>query len=291
MAASSEVEFLNICHISNTEFKDKYTFYHTILGKGSFSVVHKGLNNFNKQLVAIKIIDKEKSIKTDKDHIKECYILEKLDHPNIMKIYNGLYQKTKIYLVTEFFNGQSLDKITKYVLSEATIKNLFKQMIDAIDYCHNKNIIHRDIKLENMMLKTNFYTLEEIEKSQLAIIDFGFASEQFIGEKFYNYIGTPLFTAPEILNNIPYSGREADVWSLGICLHLLASNKYPFYPKIINEDIDQLLELRKLILEESPIISKNITSFELEFLIQKMLEKDPKNRITIEEIKKSYWMN
>jgi serine/threonine protein kinase len=286
MAASLET----ICNISTEEFNETYTIFKSILGTGGYSTVLRGKNKITGQHVAIKVIPlyikKEEYIK---ELQKECTILSSLDHPNIMKIYGGVKQTTRILWIMEALKGEVLDKIREnnYYLSEKTVRHLFKQMLSAVNYCHRRDIIHGDIKLENMVFKRKC-SVEDFDKCQLALIDFGFASEQKNGELFYKYRGSPVYSSPEILNNIPYSGRKADIWALGVCLNLLAdSHLYPFYPKD-----ESLTTLIRLINDKNvlPNISDNVSP-QLRFLIENILQRDPKDRFSLKDIRESEWMN
>lgn len=104
-------------------------------------------------------------------------------------------------------------------LEEKEAKYLFIQIVKGIDYCHYKNIVHRDIKLENILLDENH---------NIKIIDFGFSIIIPNYKKLNIFCGTPSYMAPEIVNKIMYSGNSADVWALGILLYVMLNGKFPF---------------------------------------------------------------
>ena len=147
----------------------------------------------------------------------EISILQLLQHENIMKLVHHVENAQYIILILEFKSHQTLAKVlNNEPMEENDCKKIFRQMGSAVEYCHRSGIIHRDIKLQNIML---FH-------SQVQIIDFGFAIE--CGQELDDYIGTPAYLSPEIIEKGQYNGYKSDVWALGICLYVMINGFYPF---------------------------------------------------------------
>jgi calcium-dependent protein kinase len=289
MSASS----INICNISYEEMlnykikKDKF------LGKGTFGTVFLGVDIRNNDEIAIKIINKTLVKKHITEMIKECNILNKLNHPNIIKIYGGYNSDKNIYWITEYLKGGELFDIinnspSEYFFDEHTIFNIFNQICSAVEYCHNKNIIHRDIKLQNVMIK-DICNYHDLSSCTVKLIDFGLAKKIKYGELFIDITGSPTYCSPEILYNVnrekdkrvPYDGKKADIWALGILLTVFSCKKRPFVAKNIET-------LRNKVLYFEPSFCKNI-SLELLNLINRLLSKNPDKRITFDKIKIHPW--
>jgi serine/threonine protein kinase len=196
-------------------------------------------------------------------------------HKNIVTLFETFENKKYTFIIMENIIGgnllQSVKKMTK--LTENQSKNIFKQLIETIKYIHSKNIVHRDIKLDNILIDLN---------NNIKICDFGVGKQYINGEKLKDKCGTPAYIAPEILKNFGYEGPPVDIWSSGVVLYALLSGTVPF--KANNSK-----DLQKLILKG---VYKKISgiSFEAQDLIDKLLEVDPRKRISIDGIFKHPWM-
>ena len=206
------------------------------LGKGSYAIVKLAIHKITKQKYAIKIYTKSSLLdpqkrKTVKNEIK---ILKKLNNNYIVKLYEVIDTSKNLYLVQEFIKGVSLLDILQseknhHIEQERAMK-LFLQIVKGIFYCQSKNINHRDIKLENVLV---------IKDDKIKIIDFGFAVESN-KETYQNFFcGTPSYMAPEILVRKRYIAQYSDVWSLGVLLYAMLFGRFPFRAK----DDDELIEL------------------------------------------------
>ncbi|MQL41428.1 hypothetical protein EI012_26330, partial [Escherichia coli] len=144
------------------------------------------------------------------------------NHPNVVKIFEVMASKTKIYIVLELVNGGELfDKIAKNGrLKEDEARSYFQQLINAVDYCHSRGVYHRDLKPENLLLDSN---------GVLKVSDFGLSTyAQQENELLRTAGGTPNYVAPEVLNDRGYDGATADLWSCGVILFVLVAGYLPF---------------------------------------------------------------
>jgi serine/threonine protein kinase len=179
-------------------------------------VVRIGLHKDLNQKIACKVYEKFKLLEPNrrKSVIREIKIMEKLDHRFIAKLYEGFDTHKQVFLVMEYVNGGSLHGYLKSKpnrqMPEQEVRFLFKQVVSALAYCHSRNVAHRDIKLENILLNE--------EKTMVKLIDFGFSTCIPNEKKVKLFCGTPSYMAPEIVSKKEYSGPPADIWALGVLL-------------------------------------------------------------------------
>jgi serine/threonine protein kinase len=217
---------------------------------------------------------KESEHKYIKNLEKEYSIIHDLDHPCIIKGSKIFNKDQYDYIEMEFIDGKDLfDFIYNedHLLDEQTIIYIFVQLAGAVKYCHKNNILHRDLKLENIMIMSD-------EKYKIKVIDFGiskiFKKEIFSTKK---QIGTPGCMAPEIILRLLYS-FPADIWALGCILYQMVAHREPF----AGDNVDKVLV--KTVQEEPPPILEGNFSEELKKLIFSMLVKNPQLRISLDEI-------
>ena len=257
---------------SNTKF---YLFGREI-GHGAFGKVNLCLHIGSGHLVAMKtFVKKDSKYKETKEKLRnEVEVLSKLHHPFINQILDNFETDTHFFIVMEYICGDLLSFIRKRnKLNEQISKMIFKQLIEGLKYIHKKNIIHRDIKLDNILIDTT---------NTVKICDFGVSRKIEKGQKIYERCGTPAYIAPEIYKKIGYTGFQSDVWSAGVTLYYILSGNLPFKGTNIHE-----LENAILLGEYKKI--KDI-SYEANDIIDKMLKLEPKERITIDEILKHPWL-
>ena len=207
---------------SDAEFKRKYELK-GVLGNGNYSVVRRGIDLETSENVAVKVIDRRKLTKDDELSLKiEVEVLQKLDHPNIIKMYGWYAEGKQYFIVTELMNGGELfDRIVKKEFySEVDAQKVVRTLATVIKYMHDKGIVHRDLKPENILLT------DSSENAEIKIADFGFARPVAAGLS--TACGTPGYVAPEIINGRPY-GKSVDVWSLGVIIYILLCGYPPFY--------------------------------------------------------------
>ena len=216
--------------VNQGKFRDYYQLGQ-VLGTGAFGEVRKCVSRTSKLIRAVKIIKKESMSKEEEESFKqEMATLKKLDHPNILKLYEVFEDSKKYFLVTEYCKGGELfeEIVNKITFSEHEAAGIVKQVLQGVSYCHNIGIVHRDLKPENIL----------VDKEQggiLKIIDFGTSAEydKQDGAKLSTIHGTSYYIAPEVLKK-KYN-EKCDVWSIGVILYILLSGKPPFDGKSDNE--------------------------------------------------------
>ncbi|XP_014510427.1 CBL-interacting serine/threonine-protein kinase 21 [Vigna radiata var. radiata] len=253
----------------------KYQLVRTI-GEGSFSKVKLAVNGTNGQKVAVKVIDKHMILENNlKTQVKrEIRTMKLLHHPNIVSIHEVIGTKTKIYIVMEYVSGgQLLDKLSYgEKLNEREARKLFQQLIDALDYCHNKGVYHRDLKPENLLLDS---------MGNLKVSDFGLSALQKCNDVLTTRCGSPCYVAPELLLSKGYNGAAADVWSCGVILFELLAGYLPFTDQ-------NLMNLYGKIWKSEYKCPTWFTRSQKK-LIAKILEPRPAKRITISDIIEDPW--
>ncbi|PPS06133.1 hypothetical protein GOBAR_AA14513 [Gossypium barbadense] len=263
----------------------KYQLGRTI-GEGTFAKVKLAVDTTNGHHVAIKIIDKamvlESNLKyqaTKKSILKfqvqsEIQTMKLLHHPNVVRIYEVIGSKTKIYIIMEYISGGQLSDKLSYAkkLSEPEGRKVFQQLIDAVDHCHGKGVYHRDLKPENLLLDS---------KGNLKVTDFGLSALRKPGDMLTTACGSPCYVAPELLANKGYDGAAADIWSCGVILFELLAGYLPF-------DDRNLVVLYKKISGAEYTCPPWFTGPQRK-LIARILDPNPKRRITIPEIIEDAW--
>ena len=258
--------------------KMKFYKYGRLLGKGAFGKVNLALHILTGRLVAIKSINK-KIIQNEiqKNKIKlETNIMKRLaNHNNIVKFFECYETKKHICLVMEYIcAGDLLSYIKKRgVLQEPVAKFIFKQIILALKCIHENNIVHRDIKLDNILIDLD---------NNIKICDFGVSRIVNKYDIMLEQCGTPAYIAPEILLNEGYKGFSVDIWSAGVVLYAMLSGTVPFKGK-------DLKELHDVIISGDYPPIKSISK-EATHLIKNILEVDPRRRITTDKILNHPWL-
>eukprot|EP00300_Choanocystis_sp_HF-7_P013142 c18173_g1_i1.p1 GENE.c18173_g1_i1~~c18173_g1_i1.p1 ORF type:complete len:288 (+),score=68.95 c18173_g1_i1:134-997(+) len=192
------------------------------LGSGTYGVVSLAVNNETLERVAIKVIKKDKiqSRGTSEMLKREITTMKKIDHPNVVKIYEVLATKDEILIVMELVEGGDLlDWIEhREYLDEAEAMRFFASMVQAVQVCHENGVCHRDIKPDNMMVTPD---------GRIKITDFGMAVLATTN-LLDTVAGTLNYVAPEVLREQGYDGKKADIWSLGCVLFVMLAGVLPF---------------------------------------------------------------
>ncbi|CAB3368116.1 Hypothetical predicted protein [Cloeon dipterum] len=254
----------------------KYKLLKTI-GKGNFAKVKLAKHVPTGKEVAIKIIDKTQLNPSSLQKLfREVRIMKMLDHPNIVKLFQVIETEKTLYLVMEYASGgEVFDYLVLHGrMKEKEARAKFRQIVSAVQYCHQKKIIHRDLKAENLLLDSEM---------NIKIADFGFSNEFTPGSKLDTFCGSPPYAAPELFQGKKYDGPEVDVWSLGVILYTLVSGSLPF-------DGSTLRELRERVLRGKYRIPFYMST-DCENLLKKFLVLNPAKRASLENIMKDKWMN
>uniref|UniRef100_A0A4W5QZY6 non-specific serine/threonine protein kinase n=1 Tax=Hucho hucho TaxID=62062 RepID=A0A4W5QZY6_9TELE len=214
---------------------------------------------------------------------REVRIMKILNHPNIVKLFEVIETEKTLYLVMEYASG---GEVFDYLVAHGRMKEKearakFRQVLQQtgfsptpVQYCHQKKIVHRDLKAENLLLDADM---------NVKIADFGFSNEFTLGSKLDTFCGSPPYAAPELFQGKKYDGPEVDVWSLGVILYTLVSGSLPF-------DGQNLKELRERVLKGKYRIPFYMST-DCENLLKRFLVLNPSKRGTLEQIMKDRWIN
>ena len=255
------------------------------LGEGIFGSVKLGVEKKTKERVAIKIIKKNKTKPSDIELVKtEIDVMKLCHHPNVVHLLDHFENAEYIFIVMEYIRGGRLTdymKEKKFNFTEKRAAEIINQIALGVKYLHKYGIIHREKKPDNIMLT------EASDKGQIKIMDFGLSKILGKKEKTVDGFGTLTFVSPEVLIRKPYN-KEIDIWSIGVILYLLLSGDLPFD----DEDDDEQKIAKSIVFNEVEFPAKKFgnRSKEVINLIKKCLTKEPKNRIKIDEIIKSDWI-
>ena len=263
-----------ISQVKNDPYKDYSEI--KVLGSGSFATVKLVKNNVTGMIRAMKIIKKRKTLNgkndasNDIEILNEINILKQIDHPNVVKIFEFYNSEDAYYLITEYCEGGELFQLIskKKILTEIQCAYIMYQVLSAIKYCHKMKIMHRDLKPENILIykhntENDFYDVK--------ICDFGTSQIFKRGEWQSQPCGSVYYVAPEVLQK-KYNSK-CDLWSCGVIMYMLLSNKAPFGGRSDRDIIRNVMGG-----EYNKNFIKNCSPNTLE-LIGKLLEKDYKKRI------------
>ncbi|XP_042453404.1 CBL-interacting protein kinase 1-like [Zingiber officinale] len=250
-----------------------------MLGEGNFAKVKLARHVDSGRCFAVKILERKRvlDLRTHDQIKREIATLKLLRHPNVVRLFEVLASKTKIYMVLEYETGGELfDRIeSKGRLPEPEGRKLFQQLIDAVSYCHEKGVFHRDLKPENVLLDT---------QGNIKISDFGLSAlpQQFGHDGLlHTTCGSPNYVAPEVIANKGYDGATADIWSCGVILYVILTGCLPF-------DDTNLAVLYQKISKGDVQIPKWLSSGARN-MIRRILDPNPQTRINMTQIKEDKW--
>uniref|UniRef100_A0A673I911 non-specific serine/threonine protein kinase n=1 Tax=Sinocyclocheilus rhinocerous TaxID=307959 RepID=A0A673I911_9TELE len=240
------------------------------IGKGNFAKVKLARHILTGSEVAIKIIDKTQLNPTSLQKVRFTF------NTKMFKLFEVIETEKTLFLVMEYASG---GEVFDYLVAHGRMKERearakFRQIVSAVQYCHQKHIVHRDLKAENLLLDADM---------NIKIADFGFSNEFMVGNKLDTFCGSPPYAAPELFQGKKYDGPEVDVWSLGVILYTLVSGSLPF-------DGQNLKELRERVLRGKYRIPFYMST-DCESLLKRFLVLNPAKRGTLEQIMKERWIN
>jgi len=247
-----------------------------MIGKGAFGKVFLGVHLLTGKHVAVKSIEKKyiKEESSQKKIFQEVLILKKMKHQKVIKLLEVFENKRYLFIVLEYASKGDLLRYVKRKgrLSEEAAKELFKQIVSGLRYCHQNLVLHRDIKLDNILLDEN---------RTVKICDFGVSRFVKKGQVIKEQCGTPAYIAPEIIRDKGYEGCYADIWSLGVVLYAMVTGTVPF-------KADNIEDLHKVILK-GKYSAPSFLSENCKDLISKMLKLNPYSRINIDVLDEHPW--
>ena len=252
------------------------------IGSGGFPKVVLGTHIPTGEKVAIKIMDKEQILSDELNRervLSEIAILKIVRHNNIIKLYEVMETPKNIYLVMEYCDGGELFDyiVSKQHLSEKQACVFFQEIIDALTYLHSQNIVHRDVKPENILLESFG------KKMTCKLIDFGISRTYTLDKLISTPCGTASYAPPEMHRGEEYYGLLSDVWSAGVLLYAMVFGYLPFCEEDEDTNIDNIIKGNYEIPEEA---SPDLTDF-----LKHILDIDPLTRYDLEQIKQHPWYN
>ena len=254
-------------------------YYHKFerIGKGSYSVVYKGYNNKHKKnTYAIKEINIEVNSSNIERFYLEIELMRRLNHKNIIKLYDTVQNEKYIYIIMEYCKyGDLRDFLKSKPLNEYKTQIIMKQIIAGLKYLYDNKVFHRDLKPQNILVSKNCI---------IKITDFGLAKEYEENILSDTICGSPIYMAPEIIQNIKYSNK-ADIWSLGVIFYELLTGETPYKVKRYNELVNSIKN-KDIVIPKYLKISNNARD-----LLTKLLIKESDERITWNDIFNHPWIS
>ncbi|EAL90812.1 putative serine/threonine protein kinase (Kin4) [Aspergillus fumigatus Af293] len=261
------------------------------LGEGEFGKVKLGWKKDGSVQVAIKLIRRE-SLGSNPNRLPKIYreisILRDLHHPNIVRLHEMVETDRHIGIIMEYASGGELfDHIlNNRYLKDNSARRLFAQLVSGVGYLHKKGIVHRDLKLENLLLDRN---------RNIIITDFGFANtfdpSMRRGDLMQTSCGSPCYAAPElVVSDSLYTGRKVDVWSCGVILYAMLAGYLPFDDDPANPDGDNINLLYKYIVS-TPLTFPEYVTPHARDLLRRILVPDPRKRADLFEVARHSWLS
>ena len=288
-------------HFYRTSLGD-WVFQETV-GAGSMGKVKLAKHRYTGELCAIKVVNRatkiflnkqqslpnpkgkdeileretklQKEISRDKRTIREASLGQILFHPNICKLYEMCTLSNHFYMVFEYISGgQLLDYIVQHgSLKENMARKIARSIASALQYLHANNVVHRDLKIENVMISKD---------GEIKLIDFGLSNLYNKNDRLKTFCGSLYFAAPELLRAHPYIGPEIDIWSFGVILYVLVCGKIPF-----DDENSSVLHEK---IKRGKVTYPSFLSIEVISLLTRMLVVNPLNRATLKEVVNHHWM-
>lgn len=247
------------------------------IGCGNFSKVKLAFHALTKDKVAIKVMDKMRlDLQTQRMLSREISNMESLYHPNVLRLYEVVETPCRLYLVLEYAGGGDLhSRLTSHgKLTDPESKIVFAQILSAVKYMHDNNIIHRDLKAENVL-----YSCSACVK----VADFGFSRRvNNRNQMLDTFCGSPPYAAPELFKDESYLGPPVDVWAMGVLLFFMVTGTMPFRAETVPK-------LRRCVIEGVYVLPTWVSA-PCQRLIRGMLKPDPSERYALDQMLGCEWL-
>jgi serine/threonine protein kinase len=223
-----------------------YTFVR-IIGSGSFSVVLAAVETETGKPVAVKVFSKQYLV--ERSHVpkfeREITLFSSFDHPHIVRFIEILNDDSLIYVIMEYCDLGNLHLYFREhsASGENCARFFIHQILLAVQYLHSRRVAHRDLKPENILVQS---------PANVKLVDFGLSTEVSDDTLLRTQCGSPLFAAPEIISGLPYDGRRADMWSLGVIVYLLVVGKIPWDDTSNHANLYSDIQLARYRLPDNP---------------------------------------
>ncbi|XP_062062439.1 serine/threonine-protein kinase ULK3 isoform X1 [Lepus europaeus] len=252
------------------------------LGSGTYATVYKAYaKKDTREVVAIKCVAKKSLNKASVENLlTEIEILKGIRHPHIVQLRDFQWDSEHIYLIMEFCAGGDLSRFihTRRILPEKVARVFMQQLASALQFLHERNISHLDLKPQNILLSS-------LERPHLKLADFGFAQHMSPWDEKHVLRGSPLYMAPEMVCRRQYDAR-VDLWSVGVILYEALFGKPPFASRSFSELEEKIRSSRVIELPLRPPLSRDCRD-----LLQRLLERDPSRRISFQDFFAHPWVD
>ncbi|GMT07245.1 hypothetical protein PENTCL1PPCAC_29419, partial [Pristionchus entomophagus] len=251
---------------------------HEKIGTGMYGAVRRAVHKVTKTEVAIKIVKKE-ALRPYKNAMMRVYreieVQKRLNHPFVLDIFQVMETESTIYLVTELCQGGELFNLIqkKRRMTEPEARKYFCQLLTAVQYCHERGVVHRDIKAENLLLD---------EFGNVKLADFGFSNFYNDSSLLGTFCGSPQYAAPEVFLGKKYYGPQLDIWSMGVVLHVFLTGRTPFEGRNFAHIQDQVLN--------APIEYPFYVPYEAAQLMNLMMNRNVSQRATLRQVMNHRWL-
>jgi serine/threonine protein kinase len=258
-------------------------FNDVIIGEGKYSSVRACSDRndtANKDCIAAKVVDKQLATPQQLQRLrKEIALLSQIRHHNIAQFVHAYETHDHVYLLMTRVNGGSgltlLQELQEHKLPEKKARRYFRQLVEAVAHLHSHGVVHRDLKLENILYRES--------DDSFVLADFGFAVEVGANNLVETSCGTVCYAAPELFTAGTYDGCAADIWALGVILHAMVAGKLPF--DCPDDDVQTIMKIEREVYTPPQGISAPLAK-----LLVALLNKNPQHRPTIEDVLTHPWV-